>query len=53
MTRSYTLGRRTLVVSTGQNTADKRFVKTTGHGITMRAFFPARRLTAVLITRAA
>lgn len=51
MTKSTTIGRRTLIVSTGRHTSDKRLVTTIGGGITMRAWFPLPRFTAVLITR--
>jgi hypothetical protein len=45
-----TLGRHTLIVSTGRNTATKAYRKTTGGAGTMRAWMPIRRFSAILIS---
>lgn len=52
MTKSLTFGRRTLVLSTGRHTADRRCMASNPGGPRMRALFgPCGRGCAVLITR--
>lgn len=49
--RTLKLGRRSLILSTGANTADRRVVITRGGGVTLRGWFPIRRFCLILVTR--
>jgi hypothetical protein len=53
MTKTLSVGRRSLIVSTAPHTYEGRFgtITTRGGGLTMRSLFALRRFTAVLITR--
>lgn len=55
MTKSLSLGRRSVVISTGAHSASKPvgYIRTRGGGVTMRFAMFARRLSVVLITRSA
>jgi hypothetical protein len=53
MTKTLSIGRRSLIVSTAPHTYEGRIgtITTRGGGVTMRAMFALRRFCAILITR--